>query len=96
MYSVCVYICIFIVLHYGKTSLFTSIIPLETKVRQNIHTFRIIERSQVWRLMPLIPGLRRPKKSYLCDFKSSLVYKATYMTNRTVIQRISVFIKQER
>ena len=34
--------------------------------------------------MPLIPALRRQRQVNLCEFKASLVYRASFRTARTV------------
>jgi hypothetical protein len=33
--------------------------------------------------MPLVPALRRQRQVALCEFKASLVYKASFRTART-------------
>ena len=41
----------------------------------------------MWWLTPLIPALRRQRQADLCEFKASLVYRASSRTGSKAIQR---------
>ena len=43
-----------------------------------------------WRRTPIIPALKRKRQENLCQFETSLVYKASSRTARTIAQKYSV------
>ena len=62
-------------------------------------TERRKEAGQWW-YMSLVPALRRQSQADLCDFKASLVYRASFRTTtateRTLLQKVEEVVEEKK
>lgn len=55
--------------------------PFKCEMFKNVHG------NWAWLYMPLVPAFSRQRRADLCEFKASLVYKASSSTAKAVTQR---------